>query len=499
MRSRQLTAIALVALLSGCNALPDFRRPELPRPINGEFAWSTSAYNAATPSKADHEFWRRFNDHLLVELVRDDLHKNRDLHIAIANFDAANVLLGQTKFDRYPTATMSSTVGHQRLSIVEAIGNQRSNDVYILKVPVIWELDFFGRVRRCIETQRATVAPLADDLQTAQVVIVSELTSTYVGLRGAENRLKILRRNLVTQERTLRIVNDRVEAGRDGHFNLARAKSELGIDRAREPVFQAQITLERNRIAVLTGHVPADIDSRLRVSGNRLIIPRVENMGLPADVLRRRPDVRAAEQRLHAATARVGVATADFFPKLSLGAPLGTYSFTSAALFISRAEFNAVVLGIDWSFLDVSRVRSRIEAKDADARGLLAQYQGTVLKAMEDTENSLERVARSNQELESLKSAADQAVLAESIGRRRFDRGAIGLFEYLDVQRSLLHAQDALEDGKTRSATAVIGLYAALAGGWPEQPPLRETMTNRVEAQQKGGKNSSHYTTKAYG
>lgn len=484
MRNRPLNAIALMALLSGCTVGPDFRRPELPRPINGELAWSTSASNAATPSTADDEFWRRFNDPLLVELVRDALQTNRDLHVAIANFDAANALLRQAKFDRYPTATLNSTAGHQRLSVDEAIGSQRSNDVYSLRVPVTWELDFFGRVRRNIESQRATVASLADDLQTAQVVIASELTSTYVILRGAENRLDILRRNLVTQEKTLRIVLDRVEAGRDGSFDLARAKLELDTNRAREPVLQAQIALARNRIAVLTGHVPADIDSRLRASGNRLGIPPVANLGLPADVLRRRPDVRAAEQRLHAATARVGVATADLFPKLTLGAALGTYSFTSAALFSNRAESNAVLLGIDWSFLDVGRVRSRIEATDAEARGLLAQYQGTVLKAIEDTENSLERVARSDQELESLKSAADQAELAEAIGRRRLDAGAIGLFEYLDVQRSLLHAQDALVDGQTRSATAVIGLYAALAGGWPEQLPLREAMTNRVEAQQ---------------
>ncbi|HIC7209644.1 TPA: TolC family protein, partial [Burkholderia stabilis] len=188
--------------------------------------------------------------------------------------------------------------------------------------------------------------------------------------------------------------------------------------------------------------------------------------GTPGDLLRRRPDVAAAEARLHAATARVGVATADLFPRFTLSGLLGSAT-SSYGFFRAGSDTNLIALGIDWSFLDVGRVRARIAASDAEAAGQLAQYRQTVLGALEETENALLRVARTRDETAHLVRAADDSARAAQLAQARFSAGAIDYYEVLDAQRTLLQAQDAAADGRMRSAASTVALYKALAGGWP--------------------------------
>ncbi|MCF6391545.1 TolC family protein [Mycobacterium sp. MBM] len=197
-------------------------------------------------------------------------------------------------------------------------------------------------------------------------------------------------------------------------------------------------------------------------------VPDNLDPGTPADLLRRRPDVASAEYQLHAATARVGVATADLFPRVSLGAAIGTFAFSGGGLYAASAESNLALLGVDWSFLDVGRVKSRIAASDAEASAGLARYQQTVLKALEDVENALVRFARSKDENARLASAANELENAATIARTRYQAGAIELFELLDVQRALYSAQIAQADSQARSTASAVDLYASLAGGWPQ-------------------------------
>ena len=203
-------------------------------------------------------------------------------------------------------------------------------------------------------------------------------------------------------------------------------------------------------------------------------VPGLPDPGAPGDVLRRRPDVAAAEARLHAATARIGVATADLFPRFSLGALLGSQAIDASALFERDSETRFLALGLDWSFLDAGRVRARIAAADADAEGELAHYQQTVLRALEETENALVRFDRGRREDAHLERAALESAAAARLARVRYDAGAADLLEVLDAERTQLLAQDAFADGHTRTATAAVSLYMALAGGWPQSLPGRE-------------------------
>jgi multidrug efflux system outer membrane protein len=497
---RLITTVLLTSMLAACAVGPDYERPVMPTPIPDNFARAESGAasgaaqgsgsaaasgaasgtntnarpdgaGAATASAADAEFWRSFNDPKLTALVEQALAANNDLRIALSRYDSSNALLRQAKFDRYPTVTASAQAGHQRVAQDQDYGFPRSNDIYGVSANASWELDLFGRVRRSVEAQRAETAARSGDLQAIQISIVAQVADAYVNLRGTQERLRVARSNADNQRETLRIVNVRLSAGRGADFDTARARAQFESTAARVPVLEAQIAVDEHRLAVLTGRAPGELIADLDIPGPLPALPARIDPDTPAELLRRRPDVAAAEQRLHAATARVGVVTADLFPRLSLQGMLGTFAFSSGGLFNSGGETNLLALGVDWSFLDIGRVRARIAAGNADASGLLAQYQQTVLLALEDTENALVRYSHTRTEDEHLERAAADSARASQLASVQFQTGTIGLYELLDAQRVQLQAQDAFADGRTRSAVTAIALYKALAGGWPQRLP----------------------------
>jgi multidrug efflux system outer membrane protein len=373
--------------------------------------------------------------------------------------------------------TAGASAADVRSSADEVPGASRADrDVkrYSAQVDVGWELDVFGRVRRNVESQRAEAAADAADLAAVQVAIVGEVARSYLELRGLQQRLAVARNNADNQRETLRIVEARLDAGRGTEFDTSRASAQLEATLARIPALAAAVDVTMHRLAVLTGQAPGALVARLDGATAGLpALPGGVDAGTPGDLLRRRPDVRAAEQRLHAATARIGVATADLFPRFTLGGLIGTQSLESNALFGRDSESRLAVLGVDWSFLDVGRVRARIEASNAAAGGALAQYEQTVLKALEETENALVLYGHARLEDAHLERSARDSARAAALARVRYDAGAADLLDVLDAERSQLQAQDAWADARTRSATALVDLYRSLAGGWPERVPDR--------------------------
>jgi outer membrane protein TolC len=249
---------------------------------------------------------------------------------------------------------------------------------------------------------------------------------------------------------------------------------------SRIPAFAAALDVTMHRLGVLTGRNPGALVARLDASTDALPpLPGAVEAGTPGELLRRRPDVIAAEQRLRAATARIGVATADLFPRFTLAGLVGTQAFDSSALFSRDSETGLMVLGVDWSFLDVGRVRARIAASDAAASGARAQYEKTVLRALEETENALVRYGHARLEDAHLERSALESARAAELAHVRFDAGAADLLDVLDAERSQLQAQDAFADGRTRSATALVDLYRSLAGGWGQREPERARISAR--------------------
>jgi len=468
--------VAIALSLAACAVGPDFKQPKMAVPA--QYAHPVSSDPLAgtrLPDAADTEFWRSFEDPQLSTLVSQARDANNDLRASLARYDSANALLRHAKFDYIPTITASALGGHEEVSQALAYGYPRSYYDYSVGANASWELDLFGRVRRSVEAQRAQTAASAEDLAALQVAIVGETAGTYIQLRGLQERLRITRENAVNQSDTLRLIEARLAAGRGTTFDTARERAQWEATASQVPALEAQIAVAEHRLAVLTGRPPEALITELDAVKPLPAVPAQIDAGTPADLLRRRPDIAAAEARLHAATAQVGVATADLFPRLSLAGALGTMAIQTGGLFQSGSQTSLAALGIDWSFLDVGRVRARIDASRADAAGMLAQYQQTVLLALEDTENALVRYAKTRDEDEQLERASRDSEQAAALARTRYRAGAIDLYEVLDAERNVLVAQNAFADSRTRSATAAVALYQALAGGWPQHEMLQRT------------------------
>ncbi|WP_310148777.1 efflux transporter outer membrane subunit [Luteimonas sp. 3794] len=478
---RPLITVLATALLAACAVGPEHVRPSMavPETFEGVTAQdATAATDTAAPAVLDTAFWQAFGDPQLNALVDDTLAANHDLRIALARYDRANALLRGTRFDQFPTIDASANAASNRASADQAPGvprDARDTDSFDIGIGASWELDLFGRVRRSVEAGRADVAASADDLRALQVAIVGEVATAYLDLRGLQERLRVATENAGNQQHTLALVEARRNAGQDSDFDSARASAQAASTASRIPMLQAEIAVATHRIAVLTGRTPDALRAQLSVARALPAVPRAIDPGTPADVLRIRPDVSAAEHRLHSATARVGVATADLFPRLTLGGLIGSQAGDIDALFGRDSETRLVALGIDWSFLDIGRVRARIAAADADASMELARYQQTVLRALEDTGNALVRFDRAHDADVELERAARDSARAAQLARMRFDAGGTSLLEVLDAERTQLQAEDAFAAGRTRTATDAVALYRALAGGWPQSLPARET------------------------
>ncbi|MFC4728408.1 efflux transporter outer membrane subunit [Coralloluteibacterium thermophilus] len=483
---RGLLLALLPLALAACTVGPDHVRPDPPAPErflrDTPHGAHARTLDAAWRTDGQAAFWRAFGDPLLEVLVDEALLANHDLRIALARYDQANALLRGARMDRLPTLSASASGGDVRASAAQAPGLDRAardGEQYEAGLRALWELDFFGRIRRGIEARNADAEASAADLAAVQVAVVGDLVEAYMQLRGFQAQLRVAQDNARNQADTLRLVEARADAGRDAPFDVARVRAQLESTRARIPALEAAVAVTAHRIAVLTGNTPEALALELEEAMPLPPLPDVALDATPAELLRRRPDVVAAERRLHAATARIGVATADLFPRFTLGGLIGSQALSVSDLFERDSETRAITLGIDGSFLDVGRVRARIAAADAAAAADLAAYEGTVLRALEETENALVRLSRAERERVHLEAAAEASGSAARTARVRFENGASNVLDVLDAERVRLAAEDALAQGRTRNASAVVALYRTLAGGWPQQLPARHEVAER--------------------
>lgn len=465
---RHLLLLPLTFALAACAVGPDYREPALP----DSAALARAEPGLVTAQAVERDFWRNFDDPLLSELVAEAFDANHDLRIALARHDRSLALLRQSRRDLAPSVTAQAGAAYQRASadqMPEASRSQRDYESFDAGVAALWELDFFGRVRRAIEARQAEAQASAADLRAMQVVVIGELVDHYVRLRGLQEQLRVAQANADNQRESLALVDARLEAGRGTEFDSVRAQAQLESTLARIPALEGEIAAVTHRLAVLTGRDPAALIARLEAPAALPALPNQVAVGLPGELLRRRPDIAAAERRLHAATARIGVATADLYPRFTLSGLLGTQAASLDDLFGRDSETRLVALGVDWSFLDSGRVRARMAAADADAEANLAHYEQTVLLALEEAETALARYVQALREREHLAAAAEASAEAARQARVRFEVGVIDFLAVIDAERSRLEAEDGLAQSSMRAATALVGLYRALAGGWEER------------------------------
>ncbi len=452
--------LAAVLTLSACAVGPDYRAPEVePAQIERAAAagFDQSHFQAA--------WWRQFDDPTLDALVAGALGENRELRIAFARLRAARSIRDDAANDRFPTVTAGASAEYGEAQ-QPGFGEERSSiERYDLGLDMAWELDLFGRVQRRIEASEAQSEAAEAELYQLQVSLIAELVDAYGQLRGAQLRERIAREDLENQRNSHRLTEQLRDAGVGSELDVLRADARLAATEASLPQLQAQQTRATNRIATLLGQ-RAD---RLSVDLTPRELPAIAKalpIGDPTELLRRRPDILAAERQLAAATASVGVATADLFPRVSLSGFLGFIAGRGSQIGSSAAQAWGVAPSITWAAFDMGSVRARLRGAEADAEGALASYEQQVLLALEESENAFSDYARAQERLLALlrqsgasRAAAEQAAI-------RYREGTVDFLVLLDAERERLAAEDAQAQAEVEVYRGVVGLYKALGGGW---------------------------------
>ncbi|CAN5280218.1 hypothetical protein BH10PSE17_BH10PSE17_23250 [soil metagenome] len=354
--------------------------------------------------------------------------------------------------------------------------SDRINNLYDASFLANWELDFFGRLRRANESAAAQVDAQVAGVHAAQTVIAGDIARYYLELRGLQQRFDVAQQSLANQRDTLRLTSVRLDAGRGSQLDVSRARSLYDSTEATLPVLQAAIERSAFRLATLTAQSPRFVLESLATAAPLPSLPVTDlstlPIGTPEQLLKRRPDLVIAERQLASATADIGVATADLFPRISLTGLIG-FASTSGSDFGSRSSQQwSYGAGLTWPLLDFGRVRSRIDASEARATQALANYEQTVSTALEETEGALSQFTRSAQQAERLESSSRYADDATRISQLRFNAGSIDLLDVLDAQRQALAARDQLVQAQVAQATALVTVYRSLGGGWNVEAPL---------------------------
>ncbi len=462
--------VLAVAIVAACTVGPEYRRPQVV---------SVDEFVGAGGSRFDNdeierEFWRAFDDPLLNRLIEEGLRSNHDIAIAMARLREARALRGGARLDLAPTVTERAARVESRASErqVPFPGADRDQDYYETSFDAFWELDFFGRARRGVEAATAEVQAAEANVYGTQVIITAEIARNYFELRGAQKRLAVARRNAENQRESLRLTQARLAAGHGTQLDVSRAQAQLETTLGSIPDIEAEVNKTMLRLAVLIGREPQALVAELSVPKDLPLLPQTHSIGTPEALLRRRPDVIAAERQLAAATARIGIAVADLFPRIALVGFWGFDANATGALGDSSSETYTFGPSIQWAAFDLGRVRQRIAQREAASDAALSRYEQTVLHALEETDASLTNYAKALVKREHLSRSAAASMGAAHIARVRFENGAVDFLTVLDAERSALQVEDALARSETQTATTLLAMYKALGGGFR---PLERT------------------------
>jgi len=471
-------AVTCALALSGCTVGPDYVEPETTAPD----AWHTAAVEGLEDGDATLQtWWTVFDDEKLTELVLRSAEGNLDLRSALWRVEEARALRGifssqwkpQVGFEADANRTQPSDNGI--FSDFAPEEGLEANNQFTVGFGASWELDVFGRIRRQVEAADATTQASVEAYRDVLVSLYAETALAYVNVRASQERLRISHTNVETQENTLQLTKDRFDSGLVSALDVAQAESNLANTYSLIPVIERDINEGLNRLAVLLGENPgamhAELDDEVPIPHE----PDAVTMGLPTELLRQRPDVRRAERLLASQTAQIGVATADLYPTFSLAGLLGLEALNIGDLASGDSVTWNVGLPIQWNIFSGGRIRSQIRAEEARTNQLLADYEQTVLNALEESENAMVAYVKEVQRRERLKQAVNATQRSLDLVLTQYTAGLTDFQNVLDTQRTLLLREDELAVAEGFVIGNLVRLYRALGGGWdPDtaQPPV---------------------------
>ena len=458
----------LLVMLAGCSVGPNYQAPKLKMAA----AWSEAGPGGTTNRAAEFtQWWKTFDDPVLDSLIERAVKSNYDLKAAAARLRAGRALRGAAVADLFPTldANASYTKARRSQNALSFLVRQLDTDTYQVGFDATWEIDVFGGKRRALEAANADLQAVEEDRRTVLVSLLAEVARNYVELRGTQRRLAIARENLRAQQEAVEITQQRFNAGLVSELDVAQAKAVLAATKSQVPSLQTAEKQSMHTLSVLLGQPPAALQAELEKEAPIPPTPPEVPTGLPADLLKRRPDVRRSERQLAAANARIGVAVAEFFPKFSLTGMAGYQSLETGNLISPASQFWTAGPSVRWRLLEYPRLRAQVLSQSAQQDQALAQFGQAVLTSLADVENAL--VAYGN-EKEGYRALDDEVAanrLALELANQIYTQGRGEFLNVLDAERSLYLAEDALAQSRLTVTLNLVALYKALGGGWESE------------------------------
>ena len=480
-------AIGLLAF-SSCMVGPNYERPVVEVPD----VWQDTATAKVTEGEAPLQtWWDVFEDPQLTELLQRAQASNLDLAQAAWRIQESRAIRGVAKGELLPnvqgTADLNRQDPSESVAVIPELADPQN--FFSVGLDATWELDVFGRIRRTIEASTAELGASVEDYRDVLVTLLSEVSLSYIELRALQARINYAAANVRAQQETLQITRDRFAAGLVSQLDITQAESNLASTEAQIPPLRAGLTAALNRLAVLLGEAPGSLNQELGTTADIPVPPEQITVGLPAELLRQRPDVRRAERSLAAQMARVGVRTADLYPRFSLFGFLALESTDGSELFSGDSLTWGFGLPIRWNIWAGGSIRASIKVEEARTEQALLFYEQSVLRALEEVENTMVSYYQERFRRDKLVEAVEASERSVELVRTQYMAGLTNFQNVLDTQRSLFNQQDQLAESEGVLVQNLVALYKALGGGWSpdELPPtpeprLQEATTDQEES-----------------
>jgi outer membrane protein, multidrug efflux system len=445
-------------LLSGCAV----RRP-YSAPAVAPVTLSQAAADSFSTQGYDPRWWRLFDDPVLEHLEAAALAGNLDLRQAVARVDQSRAIFRDVSLDRYPVAGVNASVDVREQAIPGFADAPIRSNTYRTGVDAFWEIDLFGGIRSAVRSAQAEAQGFEASLDDVRVVVASEVARNYFTLRGLQQQLAVAERSLANQREALRLTGVRRDAGIGEEQHVASAAANVAAVEASIPPLREALAVQRHRLAVLIGVRPNELTEDLAPRAYAPLLAALP-LGETGQLLRRRPDVRAAERRLAAATAREGIAAADLYPRVSISGVLGLLAGRGNLFGRADSRQWAVAPALSWVGTDLGSARARLRGAEAATREVLARYEQTVLRAIEETENALVSYREEQVRLERLMEQARQSARSADLARVRYKEGLTDFLDLLDAERTQLAAESAVAQVEAGVFVSVVDVYKALGG-----------------------------------
>jgi len=487
--------LAFVASMAGCAAVgPEFQKPE------AEVAdtWlEAHDPRVDTSSSAYQDWWAVFNDPVLEKLIATAYAENLSLQVAGLRILEARAQLGISTGLKYPQSqsvgasyarSKSSENAPPFSSLPDTLDIDTSTNFWSTSFDIAWEADIWGRFSRGVESAEANLAANMLNYDAVLVTLTGDVAITYTTIRTLEQRLAYLRENVAIQQRGLELAEIRFEFGATSELDVAQSRSLLRSTEAVIPLLQMQISMAKNILSLLLGMLPSTLEIIL---GDESSIPgasRNAAVGIPADLIRRRPDIRAAEMAAAAQLAGIGVAVADLYPQFVLAGSFGLAGESFSNQFESGGSSGFVTALVNWNIFNHDRIKNNVRIQDARFQQLLVAYEIVVLNAAREVEDGLVGFLRSQEQVQYLEQAIVASQRSVELSLDQYEAGLVDYQRVLNSQASLLGQQDALADARGRIATSLVSTYRALGGGWQLRegnsvvhPSTLDTMRERTD------------------